>query len=251
MVILFVLISHLSFADSLYEHGYFEEARVEYLRTFFFYPELRQNVETRMRYAISVLNRDQSKGISELHKLINEFPDLPSSLRVEIAKQFIKTQRYYLAVDLLSTTEEKKLLGLVYLLDGQLSDARTNFAESGDHEIVSLIDKHLQHPKKSERTAALLSLFVPGAGDIYAGNPGLGIRDFILNLGSGYLFYNALRQHKYVDATLVFVFLVNRFYLGSLHNAVESAIRFNEKRHQEWLEHIIDTYFPAVDTQIR
>lgn len=251
MIILFALISQLSLADSLYAHGYFEEARVEYLRIFFFYPELRQNAEVRLRYAISVLNNDQSEGIAELHTLINEFQELPGSIRVEIAKQFIKTQRYYLAIDLLSATEEKKLLGLTYLLDGQFSHALVNFIESGNHEIASLIERQLQHPKKSERTAVLLSLFMPGAGDIYADNPGLGFRDFFLNLGSGYMFYNALRQHKYVDATLVFVFLLNRFYLGSLHNALESAIRYNEERRREWLEHVIDTHFPDLNRQTR
>jgi len=251
MIILLVLISQLPLADSLYAHGYFEEARVEYLRTFFFYPELLQNAEVRLRYAISVFNNDQSEGIAELHTLIHEFQELPSSILVEIAKQFMKTQRYYLAIDLLSATEEKKLLGLAYLLDGQFSYALANFIESGDHEIASLIEKQLQHPSKSERTAVLLSLFMPGAGNLYAGNPGLGFRDFFLNLGSGYLFYNALRQHKYVDATLVFMFLLNRFYLGSLNNALESAFRYNEEKRRQWLEHIIDTHFPDLNTQTR
>jgi len=251
MIILIALISQLQLADSLYAHGYFEEARVEYLRVFFYYPEFNKNAEVRLRYAISLLNHNQSEGIAELHTLINEFPVLPRSVRVEIAKRFIQSGRFYLAINMLEDTDERKLLGLAYLLDGQFSNALATFIENGDHEIASIIEKHMQHPEKSENTAALLSLFMPGSGEVYADNPGLGARDFLLNLGSGYLIYNALKQHKYVDAMLVFVFLLNRFYLGSIHNAQKSALEYNEEKRREWLAHVIDTYFTDLYTQTR
>jgi hypothetical protein len=244
-----MLCSQLTLADSLYARGYYEEARLEYLRVFVFYPQLRQNVEARLHYAVSILKKDASKGISELNKLVNEFPQLPINMRREIAEQYINTKRYYLAISLLRDTEERDLLGLVYLLDGQFSNARATFLEDGNIEIADLIDEYLQSPKRSERTAVLLSLFLPGAGEVYAGNSVLGLRDFLMNLGSGYLFYNVLRQQKYVDATLVFLFLLNRFYLGSIHNAQKSAIEHNEKRRREWLERIVHKHFADFNTK--
>ncbi|MGB7054082.1 MAG: hypothetical protein WBE28_02025, partial [bacterium] len=110
MLIILILCSQLTLADSLYARGYHEEARLEYLRAFVFYPQLRQNVEARLHYAISVLKQDQSTGIGELNKLVNEFPRLPMNIRREIAEQYINTKRYYLAISLLRDTEERDLL---------------------------------------------------------------------------------------------------------------------------------------------
>ena len=241
MLIILALCSHFMLADSLYARGYYEEARIEYSRVFFSYPQSRENIEARMRYAISLFKKDQISGISEIMQLINEFPELPVEFRREIAVQYLDAGRYYLAIDLLHDTEEQDLLGMSYLLDGQYARARTIFHDEGNSEIVALIDQYLQNPGKSEKTAVLLSLFLPGSGEIYAGNPFQGLRDFLLNLGSGYLLYNALSQQKYVDGTLIFVFLLNRFYLGSIYNAQKSVIEHNMKKRQEWLDDIRQT----------
>ena len=251
MIVFLVLIAQTQLADSLYAHGYFEEARIEYKRAFFFYPALKQDAAARSRYAISVLKTDPSQGTSQLYSLVEEFPDLPDSIKVEVAKQLISTERYYLAINLLEGTEERKLLGLCYLLDGQFFNARATFIESGSYDIATQIDDYLARPKKSERTAALFSLILPGTGQIYSGNIWQGIRDFLFNVGSGYLFYNALKQQKYVDAVLIFIFLINRFYLGSVGNAQRSAAEYNEKNHEEWLETLIDTRFPDRNTKNR
>lgn len=242
MLIILALCSQFTLADSLYARGYYEEARIEYSRVFFSYPRSRENIEARMRHAISLLKKDEARGISEIMKLVNEFPELPDETRREIAEQYIDAGIYYPAIDILRGTGEKELLGTAYLLDGQYAHARSVFQEQGNTEVVVLIDDYLQHPEKSERTAALLSLFLPGAGEVYAGNHLQGSRDFLMNLGSGYLLYNALRQQKYVDAMLVFVFLLNRFYLGSIYNAQKSVIEHNDKKRRELLDAIQQTH---------
>ena len=196
-----------------------------------------------MRYALFLMEKDQAVGIGEFAKLVNEFPDLPAGFRREIAVRYIDAGRYYLAIDLLRDTDEKDLLGMACLLDGQYANARMIFQEEGNTEIVTLIDDYLQNPGKSEKTAVLLSLFLPGAGEAYAGNFLQGIRAFLMNLGSGYLLYNALSQQKYVDATLVFVFLLNRFYLGSIYNAQISVIEHNKKKRREWLDAIQQMHY--------
>ena len=243
MLIVIALFCQLTLADSLYAHGYYETARIEYLRTFFFHPELGQELGPRLRYAISLLKTDEAKGIEELTSIIDEYPDMPESIRIEIARQYIQINRYYLAIRLLKDTSNKKLLGLAYLLDDQPLNARNTFIEIGDYEIADQIDKFVKVPKKSGKTAILLSLILPGAGQVYAGDYRRGFMDFSMNLGSAYLLYNAIRQHKYVDASLVFFFLLNRFYVGSLHNAQQSASEYNERQHQEWLKTMLNNYF--------
>jgi hypothetical protein len=243
VLIVLALFHQLALADSLHANGHYETARIEYMRAFFFHPELRQELGPRLRYALSLFNIDETKGISELNSIVDDFPELPDSVKAEIAHLYVQVNRHYLAINLLRDTDEKELLGLIYLLDDQLSNARNTFIETGDYEVAGQIDDFIKGPQKSGKTAILLSLFLPGLGQVYAGNVRQGAMDFSLNLGSAYLFYNALRQHKYVDAGLVFFFLLNRFYLGSLHNAHASVLEYNEKQHQKWLKIMLKKYF--------
>lgn len=242
MFLLLTLFSQFSLADSLYAHGCYDAARIEYLRCFFFYPELKQELNPRLNYAISLFATDKIRGIEELYGVVNDFPEIPDSVRAEIAMKYVEAGRYYLAINLLEDEEENDLLGILYLRDNQFINARNVFLRNGKYEMATKIEDYLQQPIKSEKTALLLSLFLPGSGQIYAGNIRQGIMDFLVNLGSGYLFYNALKQQKYVDASLIFFFLLNRFYLGSLSNAQKSAIEHNEKMRTEWLNAFLKTY---------
>jgi hypothetical protein len=243
MIVLVVFCGQLTLADSLYAHGYLEAARVEYLRGFFFYPELRMEIEPRLNYAISLLAMDEPEGIAELNGIVNDFPELQTDIIEKIAAQYIRVGRYYLAINLLSNTDNRKMLGLAYLLDDQLLQARNTFLQNEDYAIAADIDSYIRTPVKSEKTALLLSLFLPGSGQVYASDIRQGFMDFLINVGSGYLFYNAFKQQKYVDASLVFFFLINRFYLGSLHNAQQAAHEYNMKQQQKWQQTIIDSYF--------
>ena len=244
--LLLTLFSQLSLADSLYAHGCHDAARIEYLRCFFFYPELKQELNPRLKYAISLFASDKISGIEELYGVVNDFPEIPDSIRAEIAMKYMEAGRYYLAINLLEDEGEKDLLGIAYLHDNQFINARNTFLQNGDYETAAKIEEYLQQPIKSEKTALLLSLVLPGSGQIYAGNFRQGLMDFLVNLGSGYLFYNALKQQKYVDASLIFFFLLNRFYLGSLSNAQKSAIEHNEKQRIEWLHAFLQAHYDSL-----
>lgn len=251
MSIILVLCAQLTIADSLYARGYYEAARVEYLRAFFFYPELRQEIEPRLNYAISLLAVNEPMGIAELNGIINDSPELSTDIKNRIAAQYLRAGRYYLAIDLLSNGGDEKILGLAYLLDDQLLQARNTFIQTENYEIAADIDAFMRRPAKDEKTALMLSLFVPGSGQVYASNIRQGLMDFVINIGAGYLFYNAVKQQKYVDASLVFFFLINRFYLGSLYNAQKSAREYNETRRKTWLDAFLQAHFDSLSLQIR
>jgi hypothetical protein len=243
-MIVLLLFSQFSLADSLYTHGYYDLAHIEYRRVFFFYPELKNTPDARFNCAMSLLNSGDTRGIEELQLVKNDFPGCVQEINNNLAHYYIESGNYYQAGTLLAHTEEKGLLGFVYLLNGQYNDAHALFLENGNQSLVQEIVLYMRKPKKSRETATLLSFICPGAGEIYAGNIKLGIMDFLLNLGSGYLVYNALKQKKYVDATLAFTFLFQRFYFGSIYNAQKSVIERNELERQKWLEHIENTYYP-------
>lgn len=247
MLIPLLLFSPFSLADSLYAHNHFDVAYIEYERAFFFYPELESNPQKRVKYAISLFHSNQYRGIREFHSIFNDLPDLNPEFKVEMAWCYLDSGHFYDASELLIHTNEKKLLGFTYLLDNRPYSAREIFVSIEEEAIVDQINSYLNKPRKSLKTAALLSLICPGTGEIYAGNTHLGIRDFLLNLGSGYLIYNAVKKKKYVDAVLVFSFLFNRFYLGSIHNAQVSAEKTNEKSRQIWLNQVKNRYFENLD----
>jgi len=247
MLTVIFFFAQFSLADSLYLHQYYDVAQIEYKREFFFNPELRKNPNKRIKFALSVINDDRNKGLKELQSIIDDFPNLEPDLKVRIAKCHLQLGNYYRARELLTHTDEKNLLGFSYILDGKYISARDFFISIGNDEIADEISTYMNQPKKSMGTATLLSIVCPGAGEIYAGNIACGIRDFLLNFGTGYLIYTTIKQEKYVDAVLVFNFLFHRFYLGSLQNAQKSVDQANKRAQQKWLQEIKRQYFDEID----
>jgi hypothetical protein len=236
-----------SLADTLYTDSLYDLARIEYRREFFFYPELHNDPHKRLNYAVSLMWHDDVAGLQELDTIQHDFPELEPGLLTSIARTYLSAEEYAHAGEVLQRTDEKKLLGFVYLLDDRFVSARSTFATIGNHEIVNEISLVMNAPRKSARTATILSVICPGAGQMYAGNAGLGIKDFLLNFGSGYLVYNAVKQKKYVDAVLIFNFLFQRFYLGSIYNAQKVVEETNQRHQQQWLDYMHDKYFSDID----
>lgn len=248
MIPLFIF-TQFALADSLYNHNHYDLAYIEYERVFFFYPELKNEPQKRVQYAISLFHADQYKGIREFHNILQEKPDLAHELKVDIGCCYLDSGYFHDASGLFIQTNEKRLLGYTFLSDHRLYSARDVFNSINDSAIVNEINAFLKIPKKSQSTATLLSMICPGTGEIYGGNTKLGIQDFLLNLGSGLLIYNAMRKKKYIDAVLIFSLIFNRFYIGSIHNARESVIKSNEKSREIWFEQMKDKYFNDLNEQ--
>lgn len=242
-MILVCLFLHISLADSLFSDKSFEEARVEYLREFFFSPEAYADEHKRISFALSTLHHDTLAGVHELNKLMIDIPDLSFQTKLRIARQFIALGYTSQARRVLHNMDSIRLYGYTFIQEGDLVSAREHFLDVGDTLIALDIEQYLAMPKKSVNTATLLSVFCPGTGEIYAGNTFLGVKDLLLNAGSIYLLYNALRQKKYVDAVLVFTFLTHRFYTGSLYNAQKTVFEANKCSYEEWRGYMHRTYF--------
>jgi hypothetical protein len=232
----------ISLADSFFSHGMYHEARVEYLREFFFDPDLYNNENKRMRFALATLKVDTTRGIREMVELVHDMPEMNSDSKLRIAQQYMSLGYTEYARIVLSGTDSTRMYGYTYLQEGNLTGAREYFLRINDTTIVNDIDRYLDMPRPSLRTATILSLVCPGAGEIYAGNVASGIKNFILNAGSIFLIYNAMRQKKYVDAVLVFNFLFHRFYIGSIYNTQKTVLNYHEHDYEVWMQHMRSTY---------
>ncbi len=226
-VFILFLINQFHLADSLFRNSLFDIAELEYKRLLFLDTTLKQNKDLRLNYTIAKIHHCPLDGLSEVERLFNDFPDIDDSSKVAIARALGEKKFYYSAIKILSQTNEKRLLGYYYLLDNQPLQARAIFLEQNDSNLVVEIDRFLRK-RKSVIRATVYSMIFPGAGEFYAGDIKLAIFDFILTWGSGYLVYDAIKDKRYVDAGLIFGFLFNRFYFGSISDARRLAEKTQE-----------------------
>jgi tetratricopeptide (TPR) repeat protein len=247
-MILLLICGQFELAESLYQYKYYDLAAVEYQRAFFFEPDSsRRCPRPRLNLAIARLMTDETGGLDALNAWAVDFPDSAPAVPRVLAGYYLKTQNYPAAEKYAADAGDRDLLGFLYLKDGRLTEARELFRDGSDSARTAAVADFLRQPGRSPITASVMSLLCPGAGEIYGGNLRLGVTDFLLNLGSACLLYNALRQKEFVDAGLVIGFLVNRFYFGSARNAQEAAERYNERKFQRWLVKFEAEYYPGTE----
>ncbi len=244
---IFLIFNQFFLAESLFFNDQYDLALIEYKRLFFFDSSLQKDLNVRLHYAITLLYKDFFSGYEAVQNLLNEFPDIDSESRILLAKKLIATENYSLTIDVLKPISEnnflkKKLIGYSYLFNHQYYNALREF-QGIDENLVIEIERYIKSPKKSITRAMLLSVVLPGMGAIYGGDVRSGIRDFVLTFLSGFLIYNSIKNKEYMDAGIVFSFVFNRFYFGSISNAGRIAHKKNEKSKKEWIDYIKEKYW--------
>lgn len=93
-------------------------------------------------------------------------------------------------------------------------------------EAILLLGGYADLPRKSEVLAAIMSVFLPGSGYVYAGHPGDGATSFFLNglfiAGT----WAALGNATYALAGITGVIGVP-FYLGNIYGSANAAAKWN------------------------
>lgn len=152
-------------------------------------------------------------------------------------------------------THTKYLLGLSWVLDGDLAQAQQVFATLPLRDPLAQQAMALQETvrltpppvPKSPLTAGLLSGLLPGAGHLYAGKPWQALTAFVLNgvflTGAAY----AVHERLYVTGAIL-LFFETGWYLGGIASAVEATRLANRTEQQAWAEHVRALYAPPVLT---
>jgi tetratricopeptide (TPR) repeat protein len=149
----------------------------------------------------------------------------------------------------------KYMLGLSWVLDGQLSEAQQVFAalparDPLAQQALALQDELRRMPPlhfKSPRVAGILSGLLPGAGHLYVGKPLQALTAFALNgvflAGAAYAF------HENLEATgAILLFFGAGWYLGGINSAMDAARNVNRQQQQAFTDHLRTTYAPPVLT---
>lgn len=221
------------FADKLFDEGKYKSAIVEYERLNFFYPD------SHFQYRIGVCYQK----LGNLDKAAAVFGELGAIASMELINTYIELGGYSLArfaAEDLNGGEN--LIAWLYTMEGRWDEGAQVFENIGKNDLKSAVLQGKTLPYKSERLAHLFSTIVPGMGEIYAKKFVAGIITFSLNAITGCFAVKSVREHRYLDGTLITIFFWNRFYSGGIENARNAVRGYNKNLKDRYIKHIKEKY---------
>jgi tetratricopeptide (TPR) repeat protein len=246
----------LRLADAYYADGNYDASITEYLRFICFAP-----ADSRLSHAYyraglaydAMGNGDFAIPYLERAAALAPEAAVEGQIRLRLATELLSRQQFDLAkIELFQlmngagASRQKSrsalLLGLVHCTEGSWEQARACFSfvrdqESGCEacrepllEIDSLLAELRDHPgAKSPALSKWLSTFLPGLGQLYAGNVGGGLNALALNAVTSYALLDLAAGRHVRDSLLVFSLLWVRYYQGNRTRAEGAARTANER----------------------
>jgi tetratricopeptide (TPR) repeat protein len=241
----------------------YDAAITEYKRFLFFHPGdtraaavyqkigLAYRAQELWQEAISMMRNAVSHALSEQEK---------SKYQLELAVTLIASQNYDLArLELIRLTIRNPsgavyqralfLQAVAYLYQFQWEEAREALRHYTTDEMLDILfDKAVNLPQKSPKVAKVLSIILPGTGQIYAGNWRGGLNALALNGAFGFVAVNSVLDRHYVDAVSWTYFIFQRYYLGNLYRAEKTVREFNEDKSRRAASNILQRLQEIVES---
>ncbi len=240
-------------ADSLYAYGEFDAAALEYKRLLYFSPhavasqrrgdpESFETIDTHfvnIKLALALYrNNEKNEADAILYSLEGPMVRMARAvLLIEEGNPYLAARAVDSATCAALGAPAYKLRGWAYLEAKEFTRSASEFRRRGEDSLAMLVEDLKNLRLKNPRTARLLSI-LPGLGEAYAGRPLFGLWTFAVNAGDTYLIVNSLIKRRYIDALLVYTFLWQRFYAGSMANADRFARDWNERAYKDALDPI-------------
>ena len=258
----------LSLADSLYLNQFYDQAITEYMRYLYFsrmdnqisVGEEQKRAEILFRIGISYRNRKNWQKATDFinRSIIRTKEDsLRDTRKLSLVIIRLSTKEYSLAeIELLrllqfSNTKSIRIrayffLAVCYVYQFKWQEADEKLkqyvsATTGrpDSMLNSMLYRGKNLPYKSPDLAKWLSTFIPGCGQIYAGDRKNGINALAINLLTGYLLVDGILDQRFQDLILSHMALFWRFYQGNRANAEKIAELNNERLNKTEADKII------------
>ena len=243
----------LRLADSLAGNGLRSEAAVEYRRAICFSSD--SNILCPAYYGLGLQYRD----LGEFEKAGKSFisaadyapgDSLRDEIKLTLASVLISAGNTNIAMMTLFPLskssnfrqirlESTLLLFICAVRQHNWEDARNYFSEylkmdpdpSGCDSSASLIIGILSQAEStsgySPGKSKLLSVFLPGLGQVYSGDLRGGINSLVLNSFNFWVVGLNIVRADYIGAILYFLFVTERYYSGNLYRAEEAAVKAN------------------------
>jgi TM2 domain-containing membrane protein YozV len=238
--------SEMALGDSLLNHGFNAEAVQEFRRSLW----LSDSVDTstgrmHLRLGLSLAAENQVFAAAEELRAAGRIaPDLAEPAQTALAGYYAHGERYDLAAfelsDLLVFTRDSirrtslnAAIGWLRLQEGDVASAASSYDLAGRRDVANVLRLADVAPHRSPTLAAVLSSFIPGSGEMYAGRPGTGLLAFAVTAGSLAWAVVAAKSDDWVSASVIVSTLFWRLYNGSRANAVAYANDYNSaERHR-------------------
>ena len=226
--------------DSLLRHGFDVEAVREFRRSLWLSDTNDASAGlTRLKLGLGLAAANQLTGAAdELRAAGRINADLAEPGQKALAGSYARRKRYDLAAfelsDLLVFTPDSarrsslnSAIGWLRLQEGDIASAASSYDRAGMTDVANAIRSSKEDGRRSPTLAAVLSSFVPGSGEFYAGRPGNGLLAFFVTAGSLVWAVAAARNDDWVSASVIVSTFFWRFYNGSRANAVAYTEEFN------------------------
>jgi len=249
----------LNLADRIFDSGNYEDAITEYKRFIFFNPTS-DSVEYAY-YKIGLAYRNEKRwreSMDALRQSIQSAGDdsIRNQREIDLSVVLIASENYSAAEFQLLRIEsfskfptlKKKasfFCGVASLYSFKWKEARGAFGkyfspkDESFLRIDSLLSKAEELNYKSPELAKWLSTFLPGIGQIYAGDWRFGLNALLLNGATGYLLFNNLLKGDYHNAVLIYFLLCRRYYLGNRYHAEKITEDYNNSLNKQLVQKLI------------
>ncbi len=245
------LSAEMSLGDSLLKHGFFSEATREFRRLLWLSDSASSPVLSppssplspsssliplaHLKLGLSLAATSELPAAAEEMQAAGRInPELSEPAQSAMAGFYANARRYDLAAfelsDLLVFTRDsarraslQSAIGWLQLREGALASAAQSYDLAGLHDVATALRASSEGPQRSPTLAAIMSTFVPGSGEAYAGRPANGLLALAVTAGSLVWTVAAARSDDWVSASVIFGAVFWRFYNGSRANAITFA----------------------------
>ncbi len=237
----------LKFADNQFKSGDLNTSFKAYQRALFF-SEGEDNLYIFRQLAqISYINGEYESAQEYYGLAYNQAEN--DGLRNELlflkaTCQIISRQYQFAIIDLLSVNDsalsvKRKVnfyLGVCHFGLGDFKKAQSNFEYCvNDHDKQELeklfSSRKLRAP--SPNAARILSMIIPGSGQVYSGDMKAGVNSLLLTSGLIALGINISVKYQLIDAIATVLPWYQRYYMGGIGKAEEIAVSRRQARRNE------------------
>lgn len=242
----------VSFADNLYENQAFESAVEAYKRVLFFDTSgLYNNVIFPKIADCSYITKKYEEAASyyELSYFTTENDTLRNNYLLKKVSCYLIMQQYdYAQIELFNLTdninddqkrESNQLEAIMLFAKNDFEESEKKFKSlSKDSTIVdNLFRKNEKVSKISPRKARIMSIILPGLGQIYVGDYKNGINSFLLTAGLFTLGVRSALVNGPLDAIISTIPWFQRYYQGGFNKAeIIAKAKIQEKRYKIYNE---------------
>lgn len=254
------------FANQLYAHTGYKECIKYYERVLFFgNSDFNTACYERMGNCYSYLNNiEQANEYYEFAYFSSEDDSIKNEMLFKRSFNFLMEKKFKLAMqELLSLSDNQSVsfqkrknlyFAIAYFGDGQYTESEKYFdlliPDSDSASLQNLDYLFLKNEKLNRRNpkvAKVLSIIIPGAGQLYAGDVKNGINSLLLTGGFALLFINTAFTYSFMDAFTAVGPWYYRYYYGGFKRAEAITVDRVEIKRAKIFSKIMDSVQPYAE----